>query len=302
MDKINNNPIVEQLNNITDVVLPNINNQDNSVFSELTEKAGFNIQFWNEVMVLQNTLNEKVDTNWVNRNRNWKIALIIENAEAMDSLNWSWWKVRENNWKNLETELIDMFSFNLSKLLETKATSILIPYIASRELQLQNEKKVIVRDDELTQIVLDKMSNDFIMALVTGNYISSIMVLFDIWYIIGNNINDFFKQYKIKYTLNIFRQEHGYKEGTYQKIWNNEEDNVRAKELSASIEYSENFYDDLYIALEGYYGTIDNIEIKTIDAFISSDEKWNMFMVNIPDATRKIILDFAEEYNNYSKS
>ena len=294
--------LIDQLNNSINFELPTVNNQDTSVFSELTEKAGFNIQYWNEIMLLQHNLNEKVDINWINKNRNWKMALLIENAEAMDSLNWPWWKVRGNDWKNLETEIIDMFSFNLSKLLETKSTSILIPYIASRELQLQNDLKVVTRDDELAQTILNKMSNEFIMSLVTGNYVSSIMVLFDVWYSLGNTINDFFKQYKLKYTLNIFRQDHGYKEGTYQKIWDGEEDNVRAKELAETLEYSETFFDDLYLLLEGYYGTIDDIVDKNISKFISSDEKWNLFMVNIPESTRKIMLEFAEEYNNYSKS
>ncbi|NNJ72694.1 MAG: dUTP diphosphatase, partial [Enterobacterales bacterium] len=34
-----------------------------------------------------------------------------------------------------------------------------------------------------------------------------------------------FKQYVGKNTLNFFRQDHGYQDGTYQKLWHGREDN-----------------------------------------------------------------------------
>ena len=42
----------------------------------------------------------------------------------------------------------------------------------------------------------------------------------------GLNLDALYKLYVGKNILNKFRQEHGYKEGTYIKIWNGEEDNV----------------------------------------------------------------------------
>ncbi|TNF45193.1 MAG: dUTPase, partial [Epsilonproteobacteria bacterium] len=54
-----------------------------------------------------------------------------------------------------------------------------------------------------------------------------------------------------KNILNQFRQDHGYKEGTYIKIWNGEEDNVTMQRvLEANEDVSP---DELYQALEEAY-------------------------------------------------
>ena len=53
-----------------------------------------------------------------------------------------------------------------------------------------------------------------------------------------------------KNVLNAFRQNNGYKEGTYIKIWNGEEDNVVMMRLLGEIEVN---YENLYTALEKIY-------------------------------------------------
>jgi hypothetical protein len=47
----------------------------------------------------------------------------------------------------------------------------------------------------------------------------------------GLNLDSLYRLYVGKNILNQFRQDHGYKEGTYIKIWNNEEDNVIMQRL-----------------------------------------------------------------------
>jgi hypothetical protein len=42
----------------------------------------------------------------------------------------------------------------------------------------------------------------------------------------GLNLDSLYKLYVGKNILNQFRQDHGYKEGSYIKVWNGEEDNV----------------------------------------------------------------------------
>jgi hypothetical protein len=43
-------------------------------------------------------------------------------------------------------------------------------------------------------------------------------------------------QYVSKNVLNIFRQEHGYKDGSYVKEWFGQEDNVHLVEIAASLD------------------------------------------------------------------
>ena len=66
----------------------------------------------------------------------------------------------------------------------------------------------------------------------------------------GLNWDSLFKQYVSKNVLNFFRQDHGYKEGTYLKLWHGREDNEHLVELmdsldTASPEYPEMLYTGL---------------------------------------------------------
>ncbi len=63
-----------------------------------------------------------------------------------------------------------------------------------------------------------------------------------------------YRRYVGKNVLNFFRQDHGYKDGSYIKIWDGEEDNVHLmavlKELDAS---AGDFADQVYQALQQRY-------------------------------------------------
>jgi ABC-type hemin transport system ATPase subunit len=69
--------------------------------------------------------------------------------------------------------------------------------------------------------------------------------------------NDAYTQYVSKNVLNIFRQRHGYKEGTYIKIWNGEEDNVVLARLLSQLDPArEDFADQLHRELEQAYSRL----------------------------------------------
>ena len=61
-------------------------------------------------------------------------------------------------------------------------------------------------------------------------------------------------QYVGKNVLNFFRQDHGYKEGNYQKIWQGREDNEYLVEIMAELDPGEaTFKDSVYSELTRYY-------------------------------------------------
>jgi hypothetical protein len=67
----------------------------------------------------------------------------------------------------------------------------------------------------------------------------------------GLNLDALYKLYVGKNILNQFRQDHGYKEGTYIKMWNGEEDNVAMQRV---LEVNEDVTPDaLYNALKEAY-------------------------------------------------
>lgn len=45
---------------------------------------------------------------------NFDLALKQESAEAIDSMNWKWWKKDDEDWDNIKVELVDMLHFWVS--------------------------------------------------------------------------------------------------------------------------------------------------------------------------------------------
>jgi hypothetical protein len=57
-----------------------------------------------------------------------------------------------------------------------------------------------------------------------------------------------------KNVLNFFRQDHGYKDGTYSKQWAGKEDNEHLVEIVAQLDIeSDRFKDDLYQRMQTVY-------------------------------------------------
>jgi hypothetical protein len=65
---------------------------------------------------------------------------------------------------------------------------------------------------------------------------------------------DLYSGYVGKNVLNFFRQDHGYQEGTYKKIWDGREDNEHLVELVAELDVSDaQFSAKLYQSLKARY-------------------------------------------------
>ena len=69
----------------------------------------------------------------------------------------------------------------------------------------------------------------------------------------GVNLSSLYECYIGKNVLNRFRQDHGYKEGAYKKVWNGKEDNAVMNEILARGLKS---VDEIYAALEAEYRAV----------------------------------------------
>jgi hypothetical protein len=68
--------------------------------------------------------------------------------------------------------------------------------------------------------------------------------------------DELYRQYVGKNVLNFFRQDHGYKEGTYKKMWNGREDNEHLVDVLNSLDISLSDYSDkVYTGLKLSYAT-----------------------------------------------
>ncbi|MFA7127591.1 MAG: dUTP diphosphatase [Sphaerochaeta sp.] len=261
----------------------------------ILESSGFNIDQLNELIDLQKQFNsEVVGNDWQNKDLNFSLAILIEAVELVDSTDWKWWKKGEVDWNNILTELVDIFHFLISKLIITKSDQMLIPLFIGFENA--NHKKVTSSD------IIELINTEFIINYATQNFIGVFIVWSKIWYGMELNFIDLYKQYKIKFILNQFRQKNGYKEGTYKKLWNGKEDNIICKQLANEINVEE-LETVLFDKLQSYYDKITPSmpSEKNIQTFLQENNKWGSFFLGLPKESQVVIYSIMNEYHNYRK-
>jgi len=211
-----------------------------------------------QMFKLQNKLNN--DTNgdiWINgqtkegRQIFWYRCIYMEAAEAIDSFNWKHWKNINvaNDLDNIRVELVDIWHFIMSEAITTNC----IEYANKYENNHFNSKI----DSQALFKNIENILNLSIQAVLDKNN-NPIKEIIDLFFLaikdIGMSVEDLYKRYVVKNQLNHFRQENGYKNGKYIKIWNGVEDNVCAfKIMEENPNISPN---DFYKKLKLIYSNI----------------------------------------------
>ena len=72
------------------------------------------------------------------------------------------------------------------------------------------------------------------------------------------SFDQLYRMYVGKNVLNFFRQDHGYKEGTYVKVWGGREDNEHLSDLLAVMDVAEDDFAES--AVQGSCGAIPRLE------------------------------------------
>lgn len=204
------------------------------------------------MLTLQAQMNAKVNPDWINAGYPYLRAVVVEGAEAMEHRGWKWWKKQNCDLEQLQMELVDIWHFTLSH--------ILLEHKGDQQKSLDE----LLTPDTATSIVFDGKTYaigelDLIskMELNIGLAVSrriSIPLFAGLLKDCELGWQDLFCQYVGKNVLNFFRQDHGYKEGTYRKIWGQREDNEHLVEIMASLESGhENFQHQLYASLKDRY-------------------------------------------------
>ena len=198
------------------------------------------------MLELQQTLNDATNgkgwekgTTKEGKSINWRRCIYMESAEMIDSFGWKHWKsiAQPTDYANLQIEIVDVWHFVMSLVLEfthiNRAESI--QELATRISQTPEFQK-LNQDDTLSfgtdALLMTKIENVMRLSLIP---ISAEMVgalieeFFELAHMGALNMTQLYRLYVGKNILNQFRQDHGYKEGSYIKIWNGQEDNAVMK-------------------------------------------------------------------------
>jgi dimeric dUTPase (all-alpha-NTP-PPase superfamily) len=198
------------------------------------------------MLQLQNQLNEATNgeewTKGITKNArviNWRRCIYMECAEMIDSFSWKHWKSlnQEADWANLQIEVVDVWHFVISLAIEHYSKNLhggvedlainIAASTAFRTIDIENKKydsqeHVIAKVENIMRLVLSEEKLDL------EKLISE---FFDLVIMSGLDLASLYRLYVGKNVLNQFRQDHGYKEGSYIKIWNGDEDNVVMKRI-----------------------------------------------------------------------
>ena len=198
------------------------------------------------MMQLQAQLNDATNgENWVKgvtkngKVISWQRCIYMECAEMVDSFSWKHWKSidKKPDWANHQIEVIDVWHFIISLGIEYYSKNLKggiedlsldvsqLPSFASidtKKISFASQEETIIKVENLIRLAISKDSLDF-EAMVNE--------FFDLVVMSGLNLELLYRLYVGKNILNQFRQDNGYKDGSYTKIWNGEEDNIVMKRI-----------------------------------------------------------------------
>jgi hypothetical protein len=195
------------------------------------------------MLTMQDRMNRRIHEDWQTRNFEWYRAIWIECGELIEHYGYKWWKKQEADLEQVRLEVIDIWHFGLSALFGGGRAVEQIAAEVAAELAGHQPGGPGVREatEELARY-----------ALQTRGF--SPARFWDLMLAAGLDFDDLYTAYVGKNVLNFFRQDHGYKAGTYVKTWAGREDNEHLVELVAPLDKGAgDFADQVYRALESRY-------------------------------------------------
>ena len=213
-----------------------------------------------EMVKLQNILNIKTcGEHWTEgittngRKITWLRYARQEISEAIDSSDtYKHWKNLDGDvdWNNLKIEIVDVWHFIISRVIEILGIDMgkemflytLPTYVENNTKPIDYLKTVKCLED-LTEVTFTKSFSAGALILNFSKVMNSVHM----------DINELYTLYVIKNVLNMFRQDNGYKDGSYVKVIDGEEDNVH---ICRIFDENNNLTpDELYTEYEKYYIT-----------------------------------------------
>lgn len=188
---------------------------------------------------MQHRMNSRVHENWVEQDFAWYRAAWIECGELIEHYGYKWWKKQTPDIEQVRLEVIDIWHFGMSALFRDRKSVEQIAGEIADELATHQPSGLGVRE-ATEQLALH--------CLQTRSFSASLF--WDLMLAAGLDFDSLYTSYVGKNVLNFFRQDHGYKEGSYIKTWDDREDNEHLVEVLESLDHdAADFADEVYAAL-----------------------------------------------------
>ncbi|MBR8461780.1 dUTP diphosphatase [Campylobacter sp. faydin G-24] len=203
-----------------------------------------------QMLKLQQSLNDETnglgwENGYTNKNKliSWKRCIYMECAELIDSFAWKHWKSinAATDEQNLRVEVVDIWHFVMSFMLQIYKqkglgdAKILADNICAASGFAEFCKEPYnVASESIYEIMNDIEKLIHECSGFEYNIHDILKIYFSVALKCGVNLHSLYECYVAKNVLNRFRQNNGYKEGTYKKLWGGREDNVVMSEILAS--------------------------------------------------------------------
>lgn len=190
---------------------------------------------------MQEAHNRQVHPDWRVKRYEYYRAVWVECAELLDHFGWKWWKKQAPDLAQVKLELVDIWHFGLSELLR------------GDELDAEVAEVLDVPPSEGAGAEGLRQAVEALASACLQSKGFSVKRFADVMAALPMSFDELFRLYVGKNVLNGFRQDHGYKDGTYRKAWAGREDNEHLMELLDGIEEPATAAQDLYAKLEARY-------------------------------------------------
>jgi dimeric dUTPase (all-alpha-NTP-PPase superfamily) len=197
-----------------------------------------------DVMIrMQDELNSKINSAWKDeKEADFMLAAALEMGEAIEHYGWKWWKKQTPDLNQVRMELVDVWHFVLSDILR-----------AAHQDKTPFKHYLVLEDFDQVYELKTVPAMKWLMGTLCDNYFLP-SVFRTICGHVGLSGEQLFKLYIGKNVLNTFRQNNGYKDGTYIKVWSGREDNEYLTDILTTINLESPTIDnDLYEALTAAY-------------------------------------------------
>jgi dimeric dUTPase (all-alpha-NTP-PPase superfamily) len=171
------------------------------------------------MLQMQDVLNQKINPEWRTASYPWHRAIMVEGVELLDHIGWKWWKKQTPDVAQAKIELVDIWHFALSMMLSEDGQPPEAHFNRLMKAQALKHHGKAVRE-KVDMLVEVAAHGHFDSGVFSG-------LMDDL----GLSWDELYTTYIAKNVLNTFRQDHGYKDGTYIKTWAGDEDNVVLESL-----------------------------------------------------------------------